>query len=136
MQNKKEIEKILIDELFKNKEIFPLNIDDIVYREKPDCCIEIDNIKLGIEITIAMNESLKKAKEVRNEIDSSISFCPTMFEKRKMISKEIKEKLNNCREILVGTPYKGDKLEQNTLNEIKESIEKKIYIFIMIIEQV
>ena len=125
----KEIEKILIDKLLENKnQFFPLskNIKIDLDREQPDCCLYLDNLTIGIEITCSMDENLQKTKKIRNEIDSSLSFSPSLFENKKMSSNEIKEKLIKSKTKLIGSAYKGNELEENTFNNIKNSIDKKI----------
>lgn len=121
---KKEEEKQLLEKLLKSEVFLSLyEYKNINYnREKPDCCVITDNISIGIEVTISIDENLKKTREENKKFKNSVSFCPTLFEQEKMSSKEIETKLKDIQ----GRPYAGDELEEITFDEIKKSIESKI----------
>lgn len=125
----KEKEKLILKKLLNNSKFSYLNkCNKIDYdREKPDCCITLsENISIGIEITISINENLKKTREENRKLKDSVSFCPTLFEKEKMSSEEIKNILKCPIKSLSGAPYGENQLEEITFNEIVKSINNKI----------
>ena len=125
----KEIEKFLLNKLLENKDqLLPMhkNINIEYNKEKPDCHLYLDNLTIGIEITCAMDENLQKTRKIRDSLDSTIMFSPIIFEKKKMSSKEIRERLTLSKKNLVCSAYRGNEMEEDTFNHIKKSIDTKI----------
>ncbi len=94
--------------------------------ESPDFVLYDGNNYIGIEITRALDQNLKKADSIRNSQFKDVAYCPTLFEDKNMESGEIKELLQKSKTHLSGGPYVGDGLEEKTVCNIIQAIEKKI----------
>lgn len=131
IKSNSDLEKHLYQLLIQNQEDLLPNYKNIVSsditKESPDIRLYYDDgYILGIEITRSMDENLQKAYAIRDDMDKSLSFVPTIFENNKMSGDDIKRHLNKSKETLYGMPYKGNELEEKVFSNIQLSLEKKV----------
>ena len=84
--NTKQDEELYLALIILQTEIENLNIImpfNIKVSDKPDIQIQTKNNSIGIEITFALNQTLQKAKIIRNELDSSLILEPSLYKNNK-----------------------------------------------------
>ncbi len=127
LNNKQDEELYLTLKILKTK-INQLNITlpfNILISDKPDIRIQTENINIGIEITFALNETLQKAKRIRDKLDPSLILEPSLYKNNKgrdYILKTLKKSNNR----LIGSAYSNDELEYEVVEIILRAIEKKL----------
>ncbi len=105
---------------------FPFSI---LLQDKPDIVLKDKYKDIGIEITLAINESYQKAKMIRDEENTSLILEPSLYKNNKD-RKYIKDTIRKSNRRLYGSAYIDDELEEETAELILTSINKKIAKFI------
>lgn len=114
--------KFLLTDMENINLAFPYYIE---VKDKPDIRIIKNNRTIGIEIRFAINQTLQKAKMIREKMNPDFLIEPSLYKKNQS-SKDIKETIIKSNYRLTGSPYCGDALENEIAEIVLSSIKEKI----------
>lgn len=127
LNNKQDEELYLTLKILKTK-MNQLNITlpfDILISDKPDIRIQTKNIKIGIEITFALNEAFQKAKRIRDKLDPSLILELSLHQIEKD-KKNIENTIKKSNHKLFGSAFIDDEMEISISEIVINSINAKI----------
>ena len=101
---------------------FPYHIE---VKDKPDIRIIKNNKTIGIEVRFILNQTLQKAKMIREQINSNFLIEPSLYRENKS-RKDIEESIIKSNSKLTGSAYLGDELEQEIAELVILSIKEKV----------
>jgi len=127
---KEDIENYLIKLLINNcYEVLKLEYKNIIVEksESPDFIVSNNKISIGVEITRALDQNIKKVKNIRNDFFPGISFCSKSFENKAMSGKMIKDIFKRSNNKFAGgvSCYKVNQFEEKVIKDIINSIIRK-----------
>jgi hypothetical protein len=97
--------------------------------DKPDIRIVMENCKIGIEVTFAINEVYQKAKRIRDNKNPSLILEPVLYDIGKT-QQGIEMSIVKSNENLSAPAYVDDELEAHVIKSIYQTIENKIKKFL------
>jgi hypothetical protein len=105
---------------------FPFIIEKF---ETPDIILNTNNCEIGIEITFALNQTLQKARKIRDKKNPKLDMEPSMYNIHKdwdHSEETIEQTIEKSNDKLIGPAYVDDELEKDVVNLILKSVHNKI----------
>ncbi len=104
---------------------FPFNVE---VSDKPDIILDTNNCKIGVEVTFALNETLQKARKIRDKKDLKLDMEPSIYNIHRDWNhgkETIEQTIEKSNEKLIGPAYVDDESEKDVVNLILKSVHNK-----------
>ena len=97
--------------------------------DKPDIILTTNSFDIGIEVTFALNQTLQKARRIRDKKDPKLDIEPSVYNIHKdwnHSEETIEQTIERSNDRLIGSAYVDDELEKDVVRLIVKSIHNKI----------